>query len=59
MQALYVISLIDSSGKMQSYGIAASTRNLAESEARRLAGVGEDVEPATSQKLHQIDSTVE
>jgi hypothetical protein len=59
MRFLYVISITDSTGTMRSYGISASTRTLAENEARRLAGVGPDAEPHTSQKLHQIDSTVE
>jgi hypothetical protein len=44
---------------MQSYGISASTMDKAATEARRLAGVGPDAEPATLQNLHKIDSTVD
>jgi hypothetical protein len=58
MKFLYVISINDSQGRMQAYGIVATTRANAEAEARSLAGVGPDAEPATSQKLHAVDAIV-
>jgi len=58
MRYLYVVSIVDKQGKMQSYGISAPTKVKAEAEACRLAGVPEDSEPSTFQRLHQIDSEV-
>jgi len=59
MANLYVISLNDSQGRMQSYSIVASTKINAEAEACRLAGVAEGTETQTSQKMAHVDSTVE
>lgn len=55
MKNLYIISLNDSQGRMQSYRIAATTRTLAEAAARTAAGVASDAEPATSQNAGRID----
>lgn len=54
---LYVISINDSQGRMQSYGIVASTKINAEKEACKLAGVPEGTETHTSQNLHRVDAT--
>ena len=56
---LYVISILDSANRMQSYGIAASSKANAEAEACRLAGVSPGTETQSSQNLHRIDSVVE
>ena len=58
MKNLYVISILDASNRMQSYGIVATSRAAAEAEAQRLAGVASTVEPQTSQILHRVDSEV-
>jgi hypothetical protein len=58
MKNLYIISISDSQGRMQSYRIAAPTKLLAEAEACRLAGVAPDTEPATFQNTGRIDSEV-
>jgi hypothetical protein len=53
---LYIISIVDSQSRMQSYRIAATTRTLAEAEACRLAGVAAGTETQTSQNAGRIDS---
>ena len=58
MKNLYIVSINDSQGRMQSYRIAAATKALAEAEACRLAGVPTDTEPATVQNTGRIDSEV-
>jgi hypothetical protein len=55
---IYILSINDSHGRMQSYTIAAATKAAAEAEACRLAGVPADTETATSQKSGRIDSEV-
>ncbi len=59
MKNLYVISIDDSSGRAQSYGIVAATRAAAETKACELAGVPGGTEPQTSQTLHRVDAIVE
>jgi hypothetical protein len=60
MKYLYVISFKrDSTGKPASFGIVAETRTAAEAAARTLAGLGPDVEPQTSQTLHDVHYIVE
>lgn len=58
MRSLYVISINDSLGRMQSYGITASTMALAVAEACRRAGVPDTTEPQTAQRLHTVDAEV-
>ncbi len=53
---LYIISINDSQGRMQSYRIAATTLTLATAEARTQAGVASDAEPATTQNTGRIDA---
>lgn len=53
---IYIISLIDSQKRMQSYHIVAATKVLAEAEACRLAGVTADTETHTAQNAGRIDS---
>ncbi len=55
---VYIISINDSQGRMQSYRIASTTLAAAITEAQRLAGVGEGAEPASSQNAGRIDSEV-
>lgn len=55
---LYVISINNAQGRMQSYGIVASTMANALTEAQRLAGVGFETEAASQQMLHAVDSVV-
>ena len=59
MKNLYVVAIQDAAGRMQSYGIASSTKKNAEAEACRLAGVPPETENSSSQMLHRIDSDVE
>ena len=59
MKNLYIVSILDSQQRMQSYRIAASTLALAIAEACRLAGVPADTEPSTAQNAGRIDSEVE
>lgn len=56
---IYQISLTDSQSRMQSYCIVATSLTLATAEARALAGVGEDAETATTQKMGRVDSEAE
>lgn len=55
---LYVISIVDSAGRQQSYNILAANRGSAETKARELAGVASDVEPTSSQKMLTVNAVV-
>ena len=58
MKYVYVISIIDSTGRMQSYRIVAATLSLATAKAQTLAGVASTVEPSTTQNQGQVDAEV-
>lgn len=58
MKNVYIISIIDSTNRMQSYRIAAATQTAAQTEACRLAGVPDGTEPSTFQNTGRIDSEV-
>lgn len=53
---VYIISILDSQSRMQSYTIAATTMALAQAEACTLAGVEAGTEVQTSQKSGRIDA---
>lgn len=56
---LYLVSLrVDEAGRMENFAIVAKTRDDAEKEAYRLAGLNEEKEPHTTQTLHRVDSVV-
>ena len=55
---VYLISMNDSQGRMQSYRFVAASMVLATTEAQRLAGVPDTTEPATAQNTGRIDSEV-
>jgi hypothetical protein len=57
MKYIYVISINDSQGRMQSYRIVAASLALATAKAQELAGV-DSVEPATTQNQGRIDAEV-
>lgn len=59
MKNLYLVSIADSQGRMQSYGVSASTRTLAETAARSAAGVAVDAEPQSTVNMHVIDIEAE
>ena len=58
MKYVYVISINDSAGRMQSYRIVAANLALATAKAQELAGVDSTVEPATTQNQGRIDAEV-
>ena len=58
MKSIYVISILDSAGRMQSYRIVAANLSLATAKAQELAGVDATVEPATTQNQGRIDAEV-
>lgn len=54
----YIISLYNSKGAMNNYGIIAASRAIAEDAACDLAGVPRGSEPHTSQLAGKIDKIV-
>jgi hypothetical protein len=58
MKYVYVISILDSAGRMESYRIVAANLSLATAKAQELAGVDATIEPSTTQNQGRIDSEV-
>lgn len=58
MKSLYIVSINDAQGRMQSYNIISSTMAAAVTEACRLAGVADGTEPQTAQRSCGIHSEV-
>lgn len=59
MLSLYVITIHDSSNRMQRYRIVSETKTAAVAKARTEAGVGAEVETETEQRLEDVDFVLE